>query len=280
MRLNVTACFGYYDKAEGSCVGWSRGEAQDKLPCSIYQYCRAFAFYLKGRGQEVTDYIESWEDKDGQVHHQPTMGRAAFALFCQELVSESNQTFEESEGSLRPAPVSGLPPPPKSDEEEDGAMPPVKKIVRRGPYKTRKARMDYIAQLTSVFIDGLYEQIDPWRRCALDAAPAYGQIFLSSVKKGRYLSLYVRGARRSSTVVVIRYHTLRRALVVEVDIARDDFLRLVPYEIKRFKKKTHPGKRFQTMVVDLKDKDDVLIAAGVIGRAIEEGLIPMPPKLE
>jgi len=280
MRLNVTGCFGYYDKAEGSCVGWSRGEPDDRLPCSIYQYCRAFVFYLKSRGQAVTDYIESWEDEGGLVHHQPTMGRAAFSLFCQELVSETNPTIEKSEGSLKPEPIPGNPPVKREEEGEEGAIPPAKKIVRRGPYKTRKARMDQIAQLTSSFISGLYDQVDSWRRCAFDAAPAYGQIFLSSVKKGRYLSIYVRGARRNIAIVVVRYHTLRRTLVVEVDIAREDFLRLVPYEIKRFKRKAKPGKRFQTAVVDLKDKDDVLIAAGVIGKAIKEGLIPMPPKLE
>lgn len=279
MKLKVTACFGLFDKTEGACVGWRQGGPEDRLPCANAQYCRTFAYYLKRRGHEVSTYIESWVDEDGERHQQPSMGGPAFSRFCQELVSELWPDVLAEGGELPsvPGPVRA---PQPVEEDDDEEIPAAKKIARRGPYPTRKRRMDRVVDLTNAFLEALYQRVEPWRRTEFDSAPAFGQVFLSNIQKGRYLTVYVRAIPRNVPVAHIRYLTLQRALVIEVDIAKADFLRLVPNEARRFKRKIVIGRTRMIAINGLNDLDDLKTVAEVIGKAIDEGLIVLPPRPE
>lgn len=273
--MNVTPCFGYYDPKVGSCVGWTRGSPEDRLPCALHLFCRAFSAYLQQRKQTVATYIETVIDADGVQRLQPTMGKQAFARWVQELVVDMDI------GRELPTPIVGKPNK-QSSTVEVGGKPvlPARKIVRRGPYKTRKARMDAVAKLASTFLETLYGKMEPWRRCEMDAAPAFGQVFLSNIQSGRYLSVYVRSPRKNVLIATIRYYTLTRSLSVTLEIPRDEFLSRLPYNIGRFRKKVKMGKTGLTLIDGLATQEDVVLTAEAIAKLIADGVILLPPQPE
>jgi len=277
-RMQITPCFGWFDSECGSCVGYSKGSMDDRAPCGSNLTCRAFGLYLAARGQEPSTYIETWAGEEGEVLHKPTMGWGAFKRFCEELVIEH-------EVARTPSPaVIGRPVAAYTTEPEfipEMMARPLKKIHRRGSYKAKKVRADRIARLVAHFLDQIYKQLEPWRRLPLGHAPAVGQVFLTDVvQTGRYLALYARTKNRDLTLAVVRYHTLRKTLMVELNVSAPKILDRVPAKFRgKFKKRCQRGRRLTTMLVDIGMEESAILAE-VLGQLVRDGIIKLPAQLE
>jgi hypothetical protein len=229
--------------------------------------------FLKSRGQVASTYIETWTDEEGVQQFQPTMGWAAFTRFCYELVFE----FEIASEHL--SQVVGEPSMECREGAPDPSIPPLQKIRRRGPYPSKVARDERISKLYTFFVAKFFEELEEWRRCDMGEAPGIGQVYLQDVTKtGRYLVLYVR-AKRDIPLVVIRYRTLRRVLILDINVSPGAFLERVSHEFRgKFKRRIKEVHRFTNgFSIDGVGMEEAAVIAEAMGKLIREGAISLPP---